>query len=165
MCGIGIDDYVVANKVTDPMPGIIADFERPFRRDARAMGLNLLDDTDFWTFLKTRFEQGIISKGIEPMDLPATLELGDGEFLPRIAHGQVVAQCPDCDGWTLVRKDAAEPRLLLLLGQRRNTSTADVVAWPDDKVAIEEVLLARPRYINRNWQGWGDAGRATGRES
>ena len=76
------------------MAGIIADFERPFRRDARAMGLNLLDDTDFWTFLKTRFEQGIIAKGIEPMDLPTTLELGDGEFLPRIAHGQVVRPMP-----------------------------------------------------------------------
>ena len=133
------------------MAGIIADFERPFRRDARAMGLNLLDDSDFWIFLKSRFEQGIISKGIEPMDLPATLEVGDGEFVPRIAHGQVLAQCPDCEGWTLVRKDAPNHVCYSCWGNGE-TPVLRGVAWPDDKVAIEAVLLARPRYINRNWK-------------
>ena len=101
---------------------------------------------------RSRFEQGIISKGVEPSDLPATLELGDGEFLPRIAHGQVRAQCPDCDGWTLMRKATVNHVCYTCWGNGE-TPVLRVVAWPSRQGGHRSsAAVARPRHINRNWK-------------
>ena len=116
-----------------------------------AMGLNLLDDTDFWTFLKTRFEQGIIAKGIEPMDLPATLELGDGSSYPALHMGRSAPNALIATAGRSCERTAAHHVCYSCWGNGE-TPVLRAVAWPADKVAIEAVLLARPRYINRNWK-------------
>ena len=70
---------------------------------AQRMRLNLLDDAEFWTFLKVQFEAGILAAGIEPDSLPSPV-IGDLYLVPQVERGKWIAQCPDCQSYSVIRR-------------------------------------------------------------
>ena len=128
---------------------IIADFTRLYRRPAQRMRLNLLDDAEFWTFLKVQFEAGILAAGIEPDSLPFPNFHDVITFGPRVERGKWIAQCVACDSFSVIRRHAQTH--VCYSCWNGGTPVWLPISWPENTEEIEAILLRRPNVINRNW--------------
>lgn len=137
---------------------------RALRKHINTYQVNTLDrltaGRDHWAWQARGGRLDFISKQIVSLGLDRrTLERLVGEpkgkqAVAEILDGRWIAKCPDCNGQEVVDPDepvfvCLNPRCL----NRLNDGFPRKIMFPgaERMLQIEEILLARPNPINRNW--------------
>lgn len=87
-----------------------------------------------------------------PLNEAMTAPLGPPEIAVSVYanHGRWIVECPECAGAQIA--SANDPRFMCTVCA--NVATEGMwrpVIWPDEAVAIDQVLTARPDVATQNW--------------